>query len=117
MIRRATPYGELSTQSLSDYLATLGLFLTLCIAGMITFVSIRVIHAYFPGAPQAAFWMLGVAIVVGAYFAYGQIKLAPWLMPALFVGMLWLCREIVTKPATGSHSRHLANHSSERHTH
>jgi hypothetical protein len=88
----------LSTQSFSDYLATLGIFLTLCIAGMLTFVAVRVIEAYFPGTPQLAFWVLGVGIFVAAYFAYGQVKLAPLLAPVIFVVVFLLCREIASQP-------------------
>ena len=89
---------HLSTQSFSDYLATLGIFLTLCISGMLTFVAVRLIEAYFPGTPQAAFWLLGVGIFVAAYFAYGQIKLAPLFAPVLFVVLFLLCRQVASQP-------------------
>jgi hypothetical protein len=103
---RGAAYGELSTQSFSEYLATLGLFLTLCISGMLTFVSVRLIGAYFPGTPQPAYWLLGIGIFVAAYFAYGQIKLAPLLTPILFVVVFLLCREVALQPrAVHSHAR------------
>lgn len=114
IVRRATPYGELSTQSLSDYLATVGLFLTLCIAGMATFVCVRVIEANFPGTPHFTYWLLGVGVFIFAYFAYGRIKLAPLLMPVLFIALLWLCREVVSKPVIKSHSHAQASHSSAK---
>jgi hypothetical protein len=107
-------YGEVSIQSFSEYLATLGLFLTLCIAGMLTFVLVRLIEAHFPGTPQFAYWPLGIGIFVTAYFAYGQVRLAPLLTPVLFLAMLWLCREVVSRPATTSHAHEQRTHSSSR---
>lgn len=98
------PYGHISTQSFSDYLATLGIFLTLCISGMLTFVSVRLIGTQFPHTPQPAYWLLGVAIFVVAYFVYGRFKLAPLLAPVLFVVLLLLCREVASRPHLASHS-------------
>jgi hypothetical protein len=103
MANRDRTAGHLSAQSLSDYLATLGLFLMLFISGMLTFLGVRLIEAYFPGTPQAAYWILGLGIVVVAYFAYGQIKHAPVLAPILFVVVFLLCREVASKPLTPSH--------------
>jgi hypothetical protein len=107
-------YGGVSIQSFSEYLATLGLFLTLCIAGMLTFVLIRLIEAHFPGTSQLAYWPLGIGIFVAAYFAYGQIRLAPLLTPVLFLAMLWLCRAVVSQPAPASHLHEQRTHSSPR---
>jgi hypothetical protein len=111
--KRAPLYGEVSTQSLSEYLATVGIFLTLCIAGMLTFALVRLIEAYFPGTPQFAYWSLGIGIFVTAYFAYGQIRLAPLLTPVLFLAMLWVCREVASQPQA-SHSHPQGAHSSHR---
>lgn len=104
------PYGHVSTQSFTDYLATLGIFLTLCISGMLTYVSVRLIEAQFPHTPQPAYWLLGFAIVVGAYFIYGRFKLAPLLAPILFVVVLLLCREVASKPHAISRSHASAAH-------
>ena len=104
------PYGHISTQSFSDYLATLGIFLTLCISGMLTFVSVRLIGTQFPHTPQPAYWLLGVAIFVVAYFVYGRFKLAPLLAPVLFVVLLLLCREVASKPHAVSRSHASASH-------
>lgn len=106
------PYGHLSTQSFSDYLATVGIFLTLCISGMLTFVSVRLIEAQFPRTPQPAYWLLGFAIVVVAYFVYGRFKLAPLVAPILFVVVLLLCREVASKPHAVSRSHAAATHQS-----
>lgn len=106
------PYGHISTQSFSDYLATLGIFLTLCISGMLTFVSVRLIEAQFPGTPQPAYWALGFAIFVIAYFAYGRFKLAPLLAPVLFVVLLLLCRQVVSRPHAFSPSHPRTTHQS-----
>lgn len=115
IVRRATPYGEISPQSFSDYLATLGLFLTLLVAALVTFVCVRLLEAYFPGIPHFAYWMLGVGVFVFAYFAYGQVKSAPLLIPLVFIAMLWLCREVASKPVIKSHPHAQASRSSARH--
>lgn len=104
MAKRNALLGQLSTQSLSDYLATLGIFLTLFISGMLTFLAVRLIEAYFPGTPRSAYWVLGFAIVVTAYFAYGQIKSAPLLAPIMFVIVFLLCRQVASKPSSPAHS-------------
>ncbi|HLJ28319.1 MAG TPA: hypothetical protein VKY85_16525 [Candidatus Angelobacter sp.] len=98
--------------TLSEYLATLGLFLTLCISGMLTFVAVRLIETNFPGTPQLAYWLVGVAIFVAAYFAYGQIKLAPFITPVLFVVVVLLCREVASKPIPASHPQAGTGHQS-----
>jgi hypothetical protein len=110
MANRDNIAGHLSTQNLSDYLATLGLFLMLFISGMLTFLGVRLIEAYFPGTPQAAYWVLGFGIVVVAYFAYGQIKSAPLLAPVVFVVVFLLCREVASKPLTPAHPHVRAVH-------
>jgi hypothetical protein len=115
--QRAANYGQISTQSLSDYLATLGLFLTLCISGMLTFVGARLIEARFPGTPQAAYWILGMGIFVAAYFAYGQIRVAPLLAPVLFIAMLWLCREVVLNGPAPGHTKTRASHATASSAH